>query len=158
MATMISGCLFLSGDDFDPDKITNALHISPTNTHRKDEIEFGCYIPVKKPYHDTAWEYEIAAKESYQIQDILDCILDKFCDKQQMIAALCDEKQLKALIYLTVDIEDGIVPDMTYSREFVSFAGNINAEIAISTYVTSLCPECDNCPYLLPPSLQRKSE
>ena len=123
----IKTTLCLSADLFDLDLITEKMGIKPTKTRTKDSFpSYG--LP------HTVWTIEVFEKECWAISAPLEKLFKILEGKAKTIKFLCEEYELEAIIVITIHMNHGERPEMDIPREFISFAGFINAEIGFDLY------------------------
>ena len=96
----------LSGDDFDPKIITDKIGITPTSSWRKgDKGEYG-----HQKY--STWQLSTAkGQEYFDIDKLVDEIVNKLFDKIEIINDLKRELKIYSVIDIIIDID--INPDIS---------------------------------------------
>ena len=134
--TTVSAHLILAGDSFDIDYVTGVLGIHPTIVRRKGEV-----LHNGRLFESTIWgigtEYEISRDIASQYSKILHAVQEK----TELLARICTECQAEWYIDFVIYIENGINPAMHLSKEIVSFAGAIGAQIDFDMYILSMLDE-----------------
>ena len=123
----------LYGDNFDPDIITKALDLNPSETYLKgDKIKEG-----KNIRKDTAWSINTGYEESYDINDQLHkiCILLK--GKEEELVLLKKKYFLEILFMIVIKIENDEKPGIYLEKSFISLLNTIDAEVVFDIYFYS---------------------
>ncbi|PVY39069.1 DUF4279 domain-containing protein [Pontibacter virosus] len=91
----------LQGDDFDPNVVTIALGIEPTDSWKKGDK--GRYIPNQK---FASWKWSTGkGKESVFLEKLVEEVIDKFGDKVEIINKLKDKYQLTSVLEIVMYID-----------------------------------------------------
>jgi len=122
---------YISGNDFDLDKVTHMIGISPTETRIKDDFPLQSILAgVAK----TEWCIDLKEDHCIAISVLFEKMLEKLKDKETVIREACQNFQLSADFVLIIHTQGADRPEMLLPREAISFAAAINAEIAFDLY------------------------
>ena len=128
--TNVSVYLTLAGKSFDVDYVTRKIGIAPTFTRSKDEV-----LGNGRLFGHTEWGIGIEEEISLDIEKQLNKILLMVHDEASILSSLSNELGAEWHFMFVVRIWDGVVPSMFLSKEFISFAAGICAQIDFDTYV-----------------------
>ena len=100
----------LKGDNFNPQIVTDRIGIKPTKTWRKGDKGESKYHPPFKKY--TCWKLSTEkGKEYFEIDKLVDEIVNELFDKIEIINDLKKELQLYSVLEIVMDID--INPDIS---------------------------------------------
>ncbi|GHA62324.1 DUF4279 domain-containing protein [Pontibacter akesuensis] len=110
----------LQGDDFDPNEVTIALGIEPTDSWKKGDK--GRYIPNQK---FASWMWSTGkGKESIFLEKLVEEVIDKFGDKVEVINKLKYDYQLTSVLeivmYIDVNTEES-TPALGHNLKTIEF-------------------------------------
>ena len=125
--------LALVGDDFDIHYVSQKLGIDPTNTRSKDEV-----LGNGRKFGHTEWSIEIEREASLDIENQYGKIMSMVQSKTDLLVQLCSECDAEWHILFVIYVENGAVPGMYLSTEFIAFSAAIGAQIGLDTYVLSV--------------------
>lgn len=129
--TYMRASLRIMGDDFDVQKITDALEVKPGRVWNTGD-------PIGnsgKRHTETAWIYSTENTEGLDINILVNQIAEVFYAKADKIAALKKQYDLYISIDFMIAIKNEEPPAIYFESEFVKFAAKIGAEFDIDTYV-----------------------
>jgi hypothetical protein len=123
----------ITGNEFDPNMITNVLQIEPNECWEKGEQirnksinrSFSCWI--------IRTEYE----ESLDVNNQITSILRKIKDKKNQLIDLKEHKDLDYKIDIVIRIENNEKPAIYLNSDSIEFANSIKAEFEIDLYIYS---------------------
>ena len=118
----------LIGDDFDLDLITEKMQIIPTNTRRKEECPVASMAIT---YWCLSTNKETCKAVSYS----LNALIEKLKGKEVIIKELCNENNLEVSFNVVVEMEVGDGPEFVLTKEIITFASLLNAEICFDLYI-----------------------
>lgn len=133
--TSIYAYIKLEGnDDFPVDEVTKRLQIEPTDAWR-----VGDKVRPNHPHERlyTCWTYKVGPVLSFDVEDVLAPLFERFYLKGDIIQALKAQYDLHARIVVVINIENGETPALTIAPAFSQFASNIEADVDIDLYVYS---------------------
>ena len=119
--------LYITADKFDLDEITRWLDIIPTKTRTKDSFPLtglAC----------TLWSYEIKEEYCLTVSSLFEKFLTVFRKKERDICQICDYFKLDAKIEIVIHMKDGESPEVVLTKEAISFAAAIHAEVGFDIY------------------------
>ncbi|RYD83309.1 MAG: DUF4279 domain-containing protein [Sphingobacteriales bacterium] len=112
----------LQGDDFDPEEISKALDINPSDSYRKNENGKYPSPPFRK---HTLWKWSTEkGKEPILIDNLVTEVIDKFKGKEYIINELKAKFNLWSVleIVLYIDINEEIsTPALGHDLETIEF-------------------------------------
>ncbi len=123
----------LKGDSFDTDEVTNRLGITPTDSWRKGD----------KGFYKTAVEFAMwrlstdKGKEYIQIDNLVDEIVSKLCDKIEIINDLKSQFQLNSVLEIVLYIdtnEDNSTPALGHDLRTIEFLYRTGTTTDIDIY------------------------
>jgi hypothetical protein len=122
----------LTGDDFDPDEITNQLGVAPTSKHRTGDV--GRY----KPRLDfSLWELSTEETETLDIYELVACLYSQLGSKALEIRRLVDACRLNAVLAVVLWIDTNqneSAPGLGFDEKVISFLHETGASIDIDIY------------------------
>lgn len=129
--TNVRASLRIMGEDFDVQKITKVLDVSPSETWNKgDSIR---NTGKKRMY--TAWIYNTKITESLNMDTSTKQIEEVFFPKIDKIVALKKRYHLDISIDFVIVIENEETPAIYFEPDFIQFAAEIGAALDIDTYI-----------------------
>jgi hypothetical protein len=115
------------GITFDPDYVTRALGIEPTQQNRSGD-----------PIHDgqgrwtfTRWRISEGPLETVTITGMLDQVISRLSTAGQKLNTVCDEIGVEPILTCTVEPQSAETPDVTFPRPVVQWAANNNVALAV---------------------------
>jgi len=128
--TSILSSITLTGGDFDPDEVTDALGIEPTKTWRIGDPIQNTLLKRKHNGWSVATSREESLDLGKQIRDLLRRLEPTFSS----IATLRDRVDLNVEVSCAIYIY-GETPSMHLDRETLSMIERLDAEIDFDLYV-----------------------
>ena len=140
--TQIKIILSVFGDVFDPLTLSEYIKISPTYfwnkgdeiSQRKGLIRKSTRVPLRK---ESAWEYSTDFVKTLYLDEVSKIIIEKFGQKIPEMNKYIYKKGLDIKIDIVVEIVDNQIPAMTFNRDFLKLANQLEAEIDIDVYLIS---------------------
>lgn len=130
MATSICSSITVTGGDFDPEEVTNALGIKPTKTWRVGDPIQNTLLKRKH----NGWSFATPRQESLDLGKQIRELLRELEPKFSSIAALRERVGLDVEVSCAVYIY-GETPSMHLDRETLSMVERLGAEIDFDLYV-----------------------
>lgn len=128
----------ISGDDFDPQEITEKLSIIPNIVYKQgDPIKNR---PLKR--RCSCWQIETDYEESLDAEEQLEKIISKLYPKKEQLQKLHNTYIVNMMFMFVLIIENSQIPSSNFSKEFIEFVASIGAEIQFDNYVYS-CAKVD---------------
>jgi len=124
--------LFISGQDFDPNLITDSIGINPTCVRKREDFpkaSIDCGVA------HTFWKWETMREKSYAVSNQMEEMLQSISGKEKRINELCKKYKLETIIVIIIHMRRNNPPEMVLSKEIVAFIASINAEIGFDMYI-----------------------
>lgn len=119
---------FFTGDEFDIDYVTKKMNITPSSTSEKKDF------PVKAFAH-TEWVLETQKESSRVVSWQFEKLIKLLEGKESLINQLCIDYGMEAGFVVCVFMELGDAPEIVLTRDIISFAASINAEVGFDFYI-----------------------
>ena len=140
--TQIKVILSVFGDAFDPFSFSEYIKITPTDLWNKGDeipqrnglIRKNNIVPLRK---ESTWEYSTEFVKTVFLNEVSEIIINKFSSKIPEISKYVQKKGLDVKIDIVVEIADNQAPALTFGRNFIEFANQLEAEIEIDLYLIS---------------------
>lgn len=123
--------LFFTGEDnkdFDLDEVTARLQIEPTRTQKMESLKNGTVKP-------TYWLFALPKVVALSIDDRLNEMRLMLIGKENVIRELCKSRELRANFEVTITTASDELPEIYITSNFLTFAGELNADIGIAMYL-----------------------
>ncbi len=130
MATSILSSITLTGEDLDPEQVTDALGITPTKTWRIGDPIQNTLLKRKHSGWSVATPRQVSLDLAKQVRDLLRELEPKF----PAIAALRERLGFAVEVSCAIYIY-GDTPSMHLDREILSMVERLGAEIDFDLYV-----------------------
>lgn len=138
--TQIKLLFIVFGGSFDPQTLTKAISVTPTNVWKKgDKIKSNIFLrrdnkplPVRS---ESGWEHSFGFLETLDFQDVSKLFIDVFAPKAELLKSFIEENNLEVTVNVVAEIADGQTPSLHLNKELISFIYYIGAEIDIDTYL-----------------------
>jgi len=129
----------LEGKDFDVDKITERLKVPPTSVRSKNDWP-DAIKNLPENYPDNLkprvnWILETEKEICDSVQKQFEKITKKLVGKEEIIKNLCLQYNLETGFTIVIDMEEMNRPELFLTKEIISFAASINAEIGFDLYI-----------------------
>jgi len=118
---------YFAGYEFDLDQVTSRLGIVPDVARTRDDW------PTKH-YVETIWAIEIEEYNCIAISLLFEKLLAIIKSKGAIIRDICSDCDAEVGFVIVAHYQDGSKPELTLTREIISFAASINAEIGFDIY------------------------
>jgi hypothetical protein len=122
----------ITGEDFNPEIMTQRLGITPSMSWKKgDKSKLGHIIEL------SLWEICVGEEPSNDIENQLRKIFELLKDKKSILITIRDEFKVEYNFALVIKIVDEQTPGMCLERWFLDFVHDLQAEIDFDTYIYS---------------------
>jgi hypothetical protein len=122
-------CIYfrIYGDSFDPDEVTQHLHIEPTSYFRA-----GDPMPPGKGHrqHD-GWMVKIGPRKTLETKSMLRELRENIDAPATVIRQACSELNVEAVITCTIEPTSLITPALQFPLGFVEWVADIGASIDV---------------------------
>ena len=125
--------LCISGDGLHPDRITEIMKIEPSGKTIKGERYIN-QSGVERYYIENRWKYSTKYEETEDISIQLNKILPILIKKKEELMLISQHSDTLLLFMFVLKINAGITPAIYLTKEFIKFAGEINAQIEFDIY------------------------
>jgi len=126
--------LCISGNALNFDEITYCLGIFPTKVRSKDD-----YPEVSKMmgYAHDEWIYSTPKVECRSVSTQIDALEKIFENCVTELSHVCKMFNAKITIIIEIEMEIGNHPELSFTKENISFISSINSEIGIDPYINA---------------------
>lgn len=133
--------IVLTGASFQPEEITQALGIAPTQSrvtgeatsNETEENKGEAWLPDEGSY----WAYTVREK-SHGVEELTNRLLDQFGEKEEKILELCPTHKLEAQFIVSIDYKENFQPWISFDKKAIAFVRALNIGIDISLKVEEL--------------------
>jgi len=125
---IVKATFYIAGDEFDIDDVTTRMKIIPTKEMKKSDFP-ACGLP------HTEWVFKIEEEHADCIENTFNKIMAVLIGKEKMISQICTDYNAEVGIVITIYMKKNKRPLLDLSREMISFAASINAEIGFDLYI-----------------------
>lgn len=141
--TSVNVELAIDGDDFDLEEVSAYLGLTPSWQWRKGDIKKIIPLENENAFMNismilrrkrTNWCLDTGHKETYDISEQAQKLLDIIGGKSDGLRRLQNEKNVRVAIIFVIYVYDNITPAMTIERELIDFAHASNVIIDIDMY------------------------
>jgi len=122
----VSFCL--AGDNDNLDEITKLMEINPTKQRKKEDC------PIMQ-FALTTWNLSTEKEYCKAVYWQFDKVLEKLKGKEEIINEICKKYNFEASFTVVVEMLVGNGPELVLTRDIISFASSINAEIGFDLYI-----------------------
>ncbi|MED1724657.1 DUF4279 domain-containing protein [Brevibacillus parabrevis] len=123
----------LTGDQFNPDLITEKLEIKPNEIYYKgDQVKHR-----KAVRKETCWSINTGYQESLDVNIQLRDVLEKIWPKKNDLRELQVENNLEIKFCIVIKIEENQTPAIYLDSDIIAFAHEIKAEFDFDLYIYS---------------------
>lgn len=119
---------WITGNSFEPSKVTETLQIEPTRVRRKEE----CPVPQTAL---TSWKLSTKKEECKAICWQFEKLIKLLQGKEKLINDLCKRYELTVSFTVIVEMEAGNAPELVLTKDIVLFVAAINAEVGFDLYI-----------------------
>jgi hypothetical protein len=130
------------GDLLDPIELSKVLDIQPTDYWHKGDslpsLEGKAWKKPNKPVRkENAWEYATEYIETYDLEDIVESLLDKFEPFTDIISNYIKTKKLETKLDVIAECVSGESTTALYiNKRLINFISKINGVIDIDLYIS----------------------
>jgi len=124
---LIEMSFLLTGQKDYLQEITDTLSIKPSRIRRKEEFrleEFSCFM----------WELTTGKQHSKCVKVQSEELLKQLQGKENLILGLKKDYELNVDLLVTIHAENCDGPEITLSKEIITFAAQIGSEIGFDMY------------------------
>ena len=125
----------IMGDTFDPDVITQALSVQPTEIWRKGDCVYSNRGKLTTLRQYTNWGYQTAVTETLDINTPIRTLQAVFADKTDTLLHLQKQYDLSFTIDIVIEVENNEPPAMCLEGFVLAFSTALDARIDIDMYI-----------------------
>lgn len=122
----------LTGDNFDPEKITKTLGITPTESWKKGDLSKNL-----QQQKFSCWKLSSIKKEQLDINELNNLVINQLVNKEPLINALKSELNLDSVLQLVVciDMNESVsTPFIGHDLKTIEFLNNTKSTTDIDIY------------------------
>jgi len=118
---------YFIAEEFDLEQVTSRMGMTPDGTRTRDDWPTEYFVK-------TIWSLEIKEENCIAVSLLFDKLIDILEEKSGVIRNICNDYNIEASFEVTIHCQDGDNPELVLTREIISFAASINAEISFDLY------------------------
>lgn len=125
----------ITGNDFEPNHLTEKLKIKPTKIWRKGDKVENRKKDIKRKFN--CWFLGTEYENSYDINNQLKKIVNIIKNKKSELNELRNSMNLEYMFEIVINIENNETPAVYLDSYMIEFANSIKAEFDFDIYVFS---------------------
>ena len=125
-------CLVTYNDDVDFDAITESLDVLPSNMRRITDFPMQS---INLGVAENEWVVSIENNECLAIWKPVKQLQIMFQNKESLIKEICKKYDMKAILVIVINMEEGNGPEIVLSQENIKFLSDIGAEVDFDIYI-----------------------
>jgi len=118
---------YLAADDFNLDEVTRRMGMTPDKARTRDDWPTEHYVK-------TVWSIETKEENCVAVCLLFEKFLDVLKGKEVIIKDICKDYNIEASFEIIIHCQDGNNPELVLTRDIISFAASIGAEIGFDIY------------------------